>query len=237
MDTPTVEQYLATVHPQDRQLMAETIRRMHEQFSGCDVKKRIIRPDGAVRYIRCVGAPVLDDGVLKRFLGTATDVTEQELLTQELRRREAYLTEAQGLSHTGSFGWRPDSGEIVWSDETYRIFEYDRAIKPIIDLMVQRVHPDDRADFTDIVDHASREATDFEHAYRLLLPDGRVKHVHVLAHALQDASGNCEFVGAVMDVTERKRAEEAVLRSEKELRNVIETIPISVWTALPDGTV
>ena len=74
-------------------------------------------------------------------------------------------------------------------------------------------------------------------AYRLLLPDGRVKHVHVLAHALEDASGNSEFVGAVMDVTERKRAEEAVLRSEKELRNVIETIPISVWTALPDGTV
>ena len=102
---------------------------------------------------------------------------------------------------------------------------------------MQRVHPEDRVDFHDVIDRASRGATHFEHAYRLLLPDGRVKHVHALAHALQDASGNCEFVGAVMDVTERKRAEEAVLRSEKELRNVIETIPISVWTALPDGTV
>ena len=80
-------------------------------------------------------------------------------------------------------------------------------------------------------------ATDFEHEYRLLMPDGGVKHVHAIAHAVQDASGNREFIGAVIDVTERKRAEEAVLRSEKELRNVIETIPISVWTALPDGTV
>ena len=87
-----------------------------------------------------------------------------------------------------------------------------------------------------VIDRASRGATHFEHAYRLLLPDGRVKHVHALAHALQDASGNCEFVGAVMDVTERKRAEEAVLRSEKELRNVIDTIPAIVWSALPDGS-
>src|SRR4030095_1584909 len=135
----------------------------------------------------------------------------------QLHGREAELTKHQGLTHTGSFGWRPASREIVWSDETYRIFEYDRAVKPTIDLMVQRVHPEDRVDFHDVIDRASRGATHFEHAYRLLLPDGRVKHVHALAHALEDASGNCEFVGAVMDVTERKRAEEAVLRSEKEL--------------------
>src|SRR4029434_8661281 len=173
----------------------------------------------------------------KKFVGTAIDVTEYELLTLELHRREAYLTEAQRLSHTGSFGGRPASAEIVWSDETYRIFEYDRAVKPTIDLMVQRVHPEDRVDFHGVIDRASRGATHFEHAYRLLLPDGRVKHVQALAHDLQDADGNCEFVGAVMDVTDRKRAEEAVLRSEKELRNVIETIPISVWTALPDGDV
>jgi PAS domain S-box-containing protein len=100
---PTLEQYLATIHPQDRDFMAETVKRMCEQGSGCDAKKRIIRPDGAVRYIRCVGIPVLDNGVLKRFLGTAMDVTEQEQLTQELQTREAYLAEAQRLSQTGSW--------------------------------------------------------------------------------------------------------------------------------------
>jgi len=227
---PTVQEYLDCVHPQDRGFMAELIKRILAEPSRFDTTKRIVRPDGEVRYIRCVGTPVVENQALKKFVGTTIDVTEYELLTLELHRREAYLTDAQRLSHTGSFGWRPASGEIFWSDETYRIFEYDRAVKPTIDLMVQRVHPEDRVDFQNVIDRASRGATHFEHAYRLLLPDGRVKHVHALAHALEDASGNCEFVGAVMDVTERKRAEEAVLRSEKELRNVIETIPISVWT-------
>ena len=234
---PTVQEYLDCVHPQDREFMAELIKRILAEPSSFDATKRIVRPDGEIRYIRCVGTPVVENQALKKFVGSAIDVTEQELLTQELHRREAYLTGAQRLSHTGSFGWRPASGEIVWSDETYCIFEYDRALKPTIDLAVQRVHPEDRVDFQEVIDRASGGATHFEHAYRLLLPDGRVKHVHALAHALHDASGNREFVGAVMDVTERKRAEEAVLRSEKELRNVIETIPISVWTALPDGTV
>src|SRR5215469_6564904 len=218
---PTLEQYLATIHPQDREFMAETIRRMHEQSSGCDVKKRIIRPDGAVRYIRCVGIPVLDDGVLKGFLGTAMDVTEQEELTQELQRREAYLAEAQGLSHTGSFGWKPESGEIVWSDETYRIFEYDRAVKPTIDSVLQRVHPEYRADFLKVIDGASAGAIQFEHTYRLLLPDGRVKHVHALAHVLQEACDNREFVGAGIDVTSIKRAEQELRLREAELRQVL----------------
>jgi PAS domain-containing protein len=122
-------------------------------------------------------------------------VTDQKQLTQELLRREAYLAEAQRLSHTGSFDWKPDTGEIVWSDETYCIFEYDRSVKPTIDSVVQRVHPQDRADLQKVIADASRGATDFEHTYRLLLPDGRVKHVHALGRALQDASGNREFAG------------------------------------------
>jgi PAS domain S-box-containing protein len=136
---------------------------------------------------------------------------------QALRRSEAYLAEAQGLSHTGSFGWRPDSGEIVWSDETYRIFEFERALKPTIDSIVQCVHPADRADFLKVIEGASGGATHFDHTYRLLLPDGRVKHVHALAHAVQDASGNREFVGAGIDVTERKRAEQTLRQSEAYL--------------------
>src|SRR5262249_31486883 len=144
---------------------------------------------------------------------------------------EAFLAEGQRLSHTGSFGWRPDSGEIVWSDETYRIFEYDRAVKPTIDLVVQRVHPEDRVDLQDVIDRASGGATHFEHAYRLLLPDGRVKHVDILAHTLQDESGNREFVGAVMDVTERKRAEEAFRSAQIELAHVTRMATLGELTA------
>src|SRR6266403_1771921 len=233
---PSFEEYLANIHPQDREFMRSLINRMIAEASGCDVTKRIVRPSGEVRYVRCVGVPIVENGTLKRIVGSAIDVTEHELLTQELRRREAYLTEAQRLSHTGSFGWRPDSGEIVWSDETYRIFEYDRSVKPTIDSVVQRVHPQDRADFQKVIADASRGATDFEHTYRLLLPDGRVKHVHALAHALQDASGNREFVGAVTDIAEQRHAEAVIREQEAELREVVDTIPAIVWSARPDGS-
>jgi formate hydrogenlyase transcriptional activator len=218
--TPTLEQYLAAVHPQDRELVSASIRRMREQGSGCDVKKRIIRPDGVVRHIRCVGIPVVDDGLLKLF-GTAVDVTEQEELTQELQRRDAYSAEAQELSHTGSFGWKPDSGEIVWSDETYRIFEYERDIKLTIERIAQRVHPEDRAGFQKVIDAASGGTTHLEHTYRLLLPEGRIKYVHALAHTLRDASGNREFVGAATDITSIKRAEKKLRASEAEVRRVL----------------
>src|SRR5216683_691561 len=164
-------------------------------------------------------------------------VTEHELLTQELGRREAYLAEAQRLSHTGSFGWKPDTGEIIWSDETYRIFEYDRAVTPTIDLVAQRVHPEDRADVQSVIERASRGASDFEHSYRLLLPDGRVKHVHALAHATQDASGNREFVGAVTDITEQRRAEESLRESEAYLAEAQKLSHTGSWSWSPDTDV
>src|SRR4029077_12347048 len=123
--------------PQDRESMANLIKRVLVNASPFDATKRIVRPDGEVRYIRCVGAPVVENQSLKKYVGSAIDVTEHALLAQELRRREAYLAEAQRLSHTGSFGWKPGSREIVWSDETYRIFEYDRGTKPVLDMVVQ----------------------------------------------------------------------------------------------------
>ncbi len=226
---PTLAEYLALIHPDDREFMAQTIRRMLAEHIGCDIKKRIVRPSGEVRYVRCVGVPVIEDKILKELVGTAIDVTEQEHLTQELQRREAYLAEAQRLSHTGSFGWRPDSGEIVWSDETYRIFEYPRAVTPTLDLIVQRVHPEEHADFQEVINQASVRGTDFEHAYRLLLPDGRIKYVHALAHAMQDACGNREFVGAATDVSEQKRAEEALRQSENYLAEAQRLTHMGSW--------
>jgi PAS domain S-box-containing protein len=239
---PSFEEYLASVHPQDREFMRSLINRMIAGASGCDVTKRIVRPSGEVRYVRCVGVPIVENGTLKRIVGSAIDVTEHELLTQELRRREAYLSEAQRLSHTGSFGWRPDIGEIVWSDETYRIFEYDPAVKPTIDLLVQRVHPEDRPDFLKVMESASAGATQFEHTYRLLLPDGSVKHVHAVAHALmahplQYAPTNREFVGAVTDITERKMAEEALRSSEAYLAEAQRLSHAGSWAWSPNTDV
>jgi PAS domain S-box-containing protein len=226
---PSLEAYLAIVHPQDRGFMRSLINRMFAEASGCDVTKRIVRPHGEVRYVRCVAVPIVENGVLKRIVGTAMDVTEHEHLTQELQRREAYLAEAQKLSHTGSFGWTVQTGEIVWSDETFRIFEFDPSVKPTLGLILERVHPDDRARWQQIIDQAP-DGQNFAVEYRLLMPDGRVKYLHVLARRLQNLSGGLEFVAAVTDVSEAKQTEDRI-------RRIINTVPGLHWSARPDGWV
>jgi PAS domain S-box-containing protein len=126
----------------------------------------------------------------------------------------AALAEAQRLSKTGSFDWSVSTGKIRWSEETFRIFQYDRTTKPTVELILQRVHPEDAALVQQTIERASKDGKDFDHEYRLVMPDSSVKYVHVVAHALSHESGGVEFVGAVMDVSDRKRAEEALRRSE-----------------------
>jgi PAS domain S-box-containing protein len=225
---PNVQEYLDCVHPQDRESMAYLIKGVLAKASSFDATKRIVRPDGEVRYIRCVGVPIVENGILKRILGSAMDVTEQEHLTQALQRREAYLAEAQRLSHTGSFGWNVPSGETSWSDETFRIFEYDRASKPSLDMVLERIHPDDRALVQQTIDRASNEGTDFDIEYRLLIPGNAVKYLHVVAHGLHNSSGNLEFVGAVTDITAAKLAEEKIREQETEFRQILDLAPQNI---------
>ena len=159
-----------------------------------------------------LGLALLTSWVDKRFTAQALELQEEKL-----QKSEAYLAEAQRLSHTGSFGWRVSSAEILWSEETFRIFEYERSTKPSVELVLQRIHPEDAARGQQIIERALQDEKDFDFEHRLLLPDGSVKHVHVVAHAERDESGEVEFVGAVMDTTESKRAEEALRRSENYL--------------------
>jgi PAS domain S-box-containing protein len=233
---PTMEEYLACVHPHDREFMASLIRRMTAEVSGCDVTKRIVRPDGEIRHIRCVGAPVVEDGIFKRIIGNAIDVTEQELLARELRRRGAYLAEAQRLSHTGSFGWNPETGEIVFSDETYRIYEINPAEQVTLDRIIEQVHPDDRVLALGMAKQASSTGGGIDFTHRLLFADGRLKFLQIMAKPLENISDGIEFAGAVIDITEAKRAEESLQRNERELRTLIDVLPAFVGTALPDGS-
>jgi PAS domain S-box-containing protein len=165
----------------------------------------------AVTFI-VLGLALLTSWVDRRFATQALEVQEEKL-----QQSEAYLSEAQGLSHTGSFGWQPSTGEITWSEETFRIFQYDRSTKPSVELVLQRVHPKDAALVKETIERASQDGKDFDFEHRLLMPDGSVKHIHVVAHAERDESGDLEFVGAVMDTTESKRAEKKLRRSEESL--------------------
>jgi PAS domain S-box-containing protein len=140
------------------------------------------------------------------------EVLERQRAEEALLRSEAYLAEAQSVSHTGSFGWDVSSGRIFWSEETFRIFEYDRTIQPTMELILRRTHPEDRELVQRIIDRASEARANFEFEHRLLVPDGSVKHIHVIARALKASSGNLEFVGALTDVTAAKRSEEELRR-------------------------
>jgi PAS domain S-box-containing protein len=138
-----------------------------------------------------------------------SEVLQRQRAEEALQRSEAYLAEAQRISHTGSFGWDVSSGQIVWSEETFRIFEYDPANKPTVEVMLRRTHPEDRVFFQETLDQIARDRKAFDFEHRLLLPDGSVKYVQVVGHAsINDESGNFEFVGAITDITERRRAEE-----------------------------
>src|ERR1700692_2698246 len=158
-----------------------------------------------------------------------TENSERKLTQAALRRSQAYLADAQRLSHTGSFGWGPSTGEILWSEETFRIFEYDQATKPSIEVILQRVHREDAASVKETVKRASQDGKGFEHEYRLVMPDSGVKHVHVVAHAGRDKSGELKFVGAVMDVTAAKQAEEALRRSEGYLADAQRLTGTGSW--------
>ena len=148
----------------------------------------------------------------------------------EVASKEAYLAEAQRLSHTGSFGWSAASG-FVWSDETFRIFELDRETAPTVEAVIQRTHPEDRERVQRFIERASRDGGDWDVEHRLLLPDGAVKSLHVVVHAVRDEAGVLSFVGAVMDVTAARRAEEAVQAAQAELAHVARMTTLGELTA------
>jgi PAS domain S-box-containing protein len=156
-------------------------------------------------------------------------IEDQRRTEGALRQSEMYLAEAQRLSQSGSFGWDVAGGEIFWSEETFRIFGYDKAASATLDMVLQRVHPEDLALVQGILDRATGDGQNFDFEHRFLMPDGSVKHVHFVAHALSDEAGRTRFVGAVMDVTAAKEA-------KNKIQLIIDTVPALIWTAKPDGS-
>ena len=223
------------VHPDDRECMKSEIERMITKGEGCDAKFRILHPQRGVRWMRSVGMPIFENGVLTRFAGTSMDITEEETLTQELKRSQAYLAEAQSLSHTGSFGWVVSTGQIFWSEETFRIFEYDPATKPTVELVLQRTHPEDKDFVRRVIDRSAREGNDFDLEHRLLMPDKSIKYLHIIAHRRTDNSENLEFIGAVRDVTAAKIAQRKLKEDEAELRQLINFVPEHVFVMDANG--
>ena len=151
--------------------------------------------------------------LLEQFAHLASIAIERTRGQEALRRSQSYLAEAQKLSHTGSFGWNVSTGELIWSDETFNILGYDPALKPTLDLVLQRVHPEDIPLVKQMINLASHETTNLDFEHRVVMPDGLLRHLHVIAHPVKNSAGELEFVGAVMDVTDRRQAAEALRAS------------------------
>ncbi|WIW50391.1 PAS domain S-box protein (plasmid) [Bradyrhizobium sp. 62B] len=214
----------------DREVVRKSIERCLTyigQSRTWDIQK--VRRNGSVLWVRENAKAILwaDDKPIVLF--ACEDITEQRRTVLALQRSEAHLAQAQELSHTGSFGWNVATGEVFWSKESFRIFQYDPETKVTAQHVIDRTHPDDKASVQATLKRALR-GEDFEHEYRLLMPDGSIKYIHAVARATRTASGHIEFVGAATDVTTAKQTEQQLRRSEAYLADAQRLSRTSTWS-------
>ena len=209
-------------HKEDRAatnaILAESAEGQRRNYR---IEKRYRRKDGSVIWadVSAVFVP-FSESAPAFFAGVLVDITERKRAEEDLHRSEAFLAQGQKISRTGSWGWHVSTGEVYWSKEHFRIFNYDpETAKPSYSLFMERAHPEDRLLFEEVLERAVREKGDFEHNYRIILPDGSIKFLRSAGQSFVSQSGDLEFIGTVMDITELKRAEEmrAALAREREI--------------------
>jgi PAS domain S-box-containing protein len=207
--TPSLQRFLSAVHPQDQASLTATMKKLHEEHCGCDVTSRIVRPDGEIRYVRCVGIPAVEDGVFKGYRGTTMDVTEQELLTQELRREKAYLAEGQSLTHAGSWACNLVKRQIVHSsDENARLYGFDPSQGPIpFGHYYNSILAEDESAISAKLENAITEGADYDVEFRIRRTDGAIRFLRGIGHH-NPSQEIGEYVGITMDITEQKHAEQ-----------------------------
>ena len=220
------DSHIPLLHPDDHK---ETRRVWSDCFrtgSAGEVAFRVRNKDGEYHWFLSRAEPLrASDGTLVLWIGVNLDIDESKRAEVELRRSKAHLADAQRLSHTGSAGMEAGTKRMFWSEETARIYGYAPETEPTPDLILQRVHPDDVDLLKSVLERAGQGGSDFDFEHRLLMPDGSIKHILNLAHALRDGDGNEESVGAIMDITERKEAEQRLKQQETELRQVVDLAP------------
>jgi PAS domain S-box-containing protein len=212
--------------------------RGHDERAVADLKATGIFEPFEKEYFRKDGSrvPVLLGGALfegkgKEGVAFVLDLSNQKRAETALRRSEAFLAEGQRLSQIGTFSWRAATDGITWSDQLYRIYEFEIGVPVTLELIRTRVHPEDLSVLERMVEEARGDANDFEWQYRLVMPDRSIKYLHAVAHATWDQEGQLEYIAAIQDVTARRLSEEALDKARAELTHVARVTSLGVLTA------
>ena len=229
--TITFEVICTRVHPEDVSLFEKMVERARNGSNDFQWQYRLLMPDQSIKYMHAVAHATRDQDGQLEYIAAVQDVTRRKLIEEELRRSEAFLAEGQHLSRMGNFSWHVMTNEIIWSEQMYRLFEFEPGITMTLELIASRVHPDDMPMLHDMVESAQRGVSDFEYEHRIPMPDGSVKYLHLIAHRTRDEHGGPEYIGAVQDVTQRRLSEEALSKARSELAHVARVMSLGALTA------
>ena len=214
----TLAMVRARYHPEDLPLLEQQVARIQSGATDLDYEHRLLMPDGSIKHVHMVAHGSRNEEGSFEYIGAVQDVTQRRVAEQELRRSEAFLAKAQRLSLTGSFSFYSATQEFIWSEELYRIFEFEPGVRVTMELIGSRYHPEDRHVMEEVREGMRRGAPDFDYEHRLLMADGSIKHIRVVAHGTPDKEGTgLEYFGAVQDITQHRHAEQELRRSEAYL--------------------
>ena len=224
--------WTVAVHPDDLDAVAGTWQSIMASGKPGEGEARLRRFDGEYRWFLFRANPMLDEsGNILKWYGTNTDIDDRKRAEEQLWRSEAFLAAGQNLSRIGSFSWKAATDEITWSEQLYRIYQFEIGVPVTLELIRTRVHREDLTLLEKMIEQARNGRNDFEWQYRLMMPDQSIKYLHAVAHATRDQDGQLQYIAAVQDVTARRMSEEALGKARSELAKVARVTSLGVLTA------
>jgi PAS domain S-box-containing protein len=237
-DSPPTE-WRHMIHPEDRERVSVVTEEAQRGVRRYDVEYRIVRPDGEVRFLHSQGDIIRDEqGRPRRAFGIAQDITERNRAEEKLKQSEGQLAEAQQIARVGSWNWDLQSNALNWSDELYRVFGVDpQTFNPAYEAVVmESIHAEDRALVRGVIESSLKTQKPFSFYYRIHRPDGEERVIHARGDVVSDEHGTpIRMFGTAQDVTERKKAEEALREAEQKYRDIFENAGEGIFQSTPDG--